>query len=237
MTEVLNINNLSYKLNRTTILDQVNLTLPTGNIVGLLGANGAGKTTIMRLISGAAKHYRGQINVTDQAVVAKRKQLVSFSHQLDGVDDHARMAQIVRYYEAVFPDFAADEFYQLAKFLELDLHQRFSSLSKGNRKKFIVAITLARKVQLYLLDEPFDGIDGMSRKKIIASILQWKPANATILISDHHVDDIANILDSVVIIKDQHVVAQEPADTIREQYGQSIEDYYESIYMGGTEND
>lgn len=73
MTEVLNINNLSYKLNRTTILDQVNLTLPTGNIVGLLGANGAGKTTIMRLISGAAKHYRGQINVTDQAVVDNMK--------------------------------------------------------------------------------------------------------------------------------------------------------------------
>jgi len=96
---------------------------------------------------------------------------------------------------------------------------------------------LSRQVPLYLLDEPFDGIDGMSRKKILASILKWKPDAATILISDHHVDDIANLLDSVIIIKDKRVVANEQADTIREQYGQSIEDYYETIYTGGEQHD
>lgn len=238
MTDVLNIQNVTYKLNLASILDGVTCVVPEGKIVGLLGANGAGKTTLMRLISGVAKGYHGEITVNGAtAAAAQRKQFVSFSHQLDGVSDRARLDKIVRDYRALYPDFANDEFEQLAAFLELDLTKRLNQLSKGNRKKMIVALTLSRQVPLYLLDEPFDGIDGMSRKKILASILKWKPDAATILISDHHVDDIANLLDSVIIIKDKRVVANEQADTIREQYGQSIEDYYETIYTGGEQHD
>lgn len=237
MTDILNIQHLNYKLNLVSILADVNLTVPTGSIVGLLGANGAGKTTLMRLISGVAKDHHNAITIGDQTGAAQRKQLVSFSHQLDGANNHARLSQIVHDYQVLYPDFAAAQFQELVTFLELDLHKRLQQLSKGNRKKFIIALTLARQVPLYLLDEPFDGIDGMSRKKIIASILQWKTDDATILISDHHVDDIANLLDSVAVIKDKHVVATAQAETIREEYGQSIEDYYEAIYTGGKQND
>jgi ABC-2 type transport system ATP-binding protein len=237
MTDVLNIQNVTYKLNLASILDGVTCVVPEGKIVGLLGANGAGKTTLMRLISGVAKGYHGEITVNGATTAAQRKQFVSFSHQLDGVSDRARLDKIVRDYRALYPDFANDEFEQLAAFLELDLTKRLNQLSKGNRKKMIVALTLSRQVPLYLLDEPFDGIDGMSRKKILASILKWKPDAATILISDHHVDDIANLLDSVIVLKDQRVAASEQADTIREKYGQSIEDYYEAIYDGGEQHD
>lgn len=237
MTDILTINDLSYKLNLTTVLKDITCSIPAGKIVGLLGANGAGKTTLMRLISGVAKNYRGEIKVAGQSAVTKRKQLVSFSHQLDAVDDHTRLEQIAHFYELVYPDFSSDEFQQLAQFLELNLHDRLSKLSKGNRKKFVVAMTLSRRAKLYLLDEPFNGIDVMSRKKIIASILKWKPVESTILISDHHVGDIANILDSVTIIKDQKIVAQKDADTIRAQFGESIEDYYESIYTKEEQND
>ncbi|GEN95237.1 ATP-binding cassette domain-containing protein [Pediococcus ethanolidurans] len=237
MTEILSINDLSYKRNLTSILKQVNCSAESGSIIGLLGANGAGKTTLMRLISGAAKGFHGEISINGNTQDIERKQLVSFSHQLDGVNSHDRMEKIAEFYQAVYPDFSESAFKRLAEFLELDLHQRLGNLSKGNRMKFIIAITLSRQVQLYLLDEPFDGIDSMSRKKIIASILQWKPIDATILISDHHVDDVANILDAVLIIKDKKMVVSEKADKIREEYGQSIEDYYESIYTGGKDND
>ena len=101
----------------------------------------------------------------------------------------------------------------------------------------MIAITLARQTDLYLLDEPFDGIDGMSRKKIISSIIGWKPENATIIISDHHVSDIANLLDEVVIVRDQRVIAQERADTIRETLGKDIESYYEDFYKEDVEYD
>ncbi|MFC6171886.1 ATP-binding cassette domain-containing protein [Loigolactobacillus jiayinensis] len=236
MTELLNIKNVTYKLNLASILTTVSCTVPTGSIVGLLGANGAGKTTLMRIISGIAQGYHGSVAINGETRAADRKRLVSFSHQLDGANNRAHLGQIVHDYQTLYPDFDQSAYQQLADFLELDSKKRLGQLSKGNRKKFVIALTLARQVPLYLLDEPFDGIDGMSRKKIIASILKWKPDDATILISDHHVDDIANLLDAVIVLKDQKVVATAQADTIRQQ-GQSIEDYYENIYTGGEQHD
>ncbi|GEL90490.1 ATP-binding cassette domain-containing protein [Pediococcus parvulus] len=237
MTDILTIKNLSYKRNLTNILNQLNCSLPTGSIVGLLGENGAGKTTLMRLISGAANHYRGEIKVSSETSPSDRKQLVSFSHQVDDVNRSDRLEKIAHFYEAVYPDFSTNKFQRLSEFLNLDLSRHLNDLSKGNQMKFIIAITLSRQVKLYLLDEPFDGIDSMSRKKIIASILQWKPEDATILISDHHVDDIANILDGILIVKDKRIIVSKNADKIREDYGQSIEDFFESFYKGEDQND
>lgn len=235
MTEVLTIKQLTYKHNRTTILADLSLAVASGKIVGLLGANGAGKTTLMRLIVGAAKHYRGEIAVNGDDALVQCKADVSFSAQFAGPNSGQKLLQLACFCANVWPDFSFDQFQKMVTFLGLGLDQRLSAMSKGTRRKAIIALTLARQAPLYLLDEPFDGIDSMSRKKIIASIIKWKPERSTIIVSDHHVSDIANILDEVVIIKDKHVVAQEAADTIRTKRGQSIEDFYESFYEGGDE--
>lgn len=236
MTTLLTVANLTYKRNLKTILEDLNLTLEPNQIVGLLGANGAGKTTLMRLIAGAATSYHGTIRLGDQGTPAERKAIVSFSEQVAGVNDNRRLVNIADFYEHVYPDFDMANFRKLATDLGLGLDQRFNQLSRGNHQKFVVAIALSRHAKLYLLDEPFNGIDSMSRKKIVSSIIEWKPEMATILVSDHHVTDIANILDAVAVIKDHTVVDQKKADEIRETNGQSIEDYYESFYTEG-END
>ncbi|KRK70521.1 ABC transporter ATP-binding protein [Lacticaseibacillus nasuensis] len=230
MTDLLQIEHLDYQRNYHRILTDINLTLPAGQIVGLLGANGAGKTTLMRLIAGVAPHFRGSITVAGATAIAARKAVVSYSALLAGAPANARLEQLALFCERLYPDFAFAHFQQLATEFALDCHAKLSTLSKGNQRKFTIALTLARRSQLYLLDEPFDGIDSMTRKKILAGIIQWKPDAATMVISDHHVGDIANLLDSVVIIKDQRIVAHERADTIRETHHQSIEDYYEALY-------
>jgi ABC-2 type transport system ATP-binding protein len=101
----------------------------------------------------------------------------------------------------------------------------------------VISLTLARQASVYLLDEPFSGIDSMSRKKIINSIIQWKPADSLMVISDHYVSEIAPILDEIVVVKDNTIVVHKAADTIREESGQSIEDYYESLYGEADSND
>lgn len=237
MTDLVLLQHLTYQRNLHTILADLNLTLPTGQIIGLLGANGAGKTTLMRLIAGAALTTHGTISVADQTSVPERKLHVSFTGQLTGLDANQRLDHLARFYELAYPDFAFAHFQQLSEEFGLDVHQRLNRLSKGNQRKFTVAVTLARRTDLYLLDEPFDGIDSMTRKKIVTGIIQWKPENATILVSDHHVADIANLLDQVVIMKDRKIVAQQTADAIREQFGQSIEDFYEQLYEGGQADD
>ncbi|MFC6275274.1 ATP-binding cassette domain-containing protein [Levilactobacillus tangyuanensis] len=236
MSDVLTIENLNYKRNLKVILHDVNLTLAQGKIVGLLGENGAGKTTLMRLITGSAKGS-GHIAVRDLEKTVDRKRHVSFSEQLKGFADGTRIDRVVDYYRLVYPDFDGQRFEELVTFLQIDTSLKLSALSKGMKEKVVIALTLSRQVDLYLLDEPFSGIDSMSRKRIISSIIKWKPDDATMVISDHYVTEIAPILDDVVIVKDQTVAIHQAADDIRDEYGIGIEAFYESLYEGGVKHD
>lgn len=236
MTDSLSIQNGNYKRGMKTILRDVNLTLAPGKIVGLLGENGAGKTTLMRLITGSAKG-KGTIQVNGLASEAERKQAVSFSEQLRGFSSNVKVSRVLAFYETVYGDFEADRFAELADFLQIDTDLKLAALSKGMKEKLVIALTLARRTSLYLLDEPFSGIDSMSRKKIINSIIQWKPENATMVISDHYVSEIAPILDEIVVVKDQTIYTHRKADEVREKFNIGIEAYYESLYERGNDYD
>jgi ABC-2 type transport system ATP-binding protein len=216
------------------ILQGVCLDLEPGKIVALLGANGAGKTTLMRIISGQAKHWHGQVTVDGQDNEAARKACISFTDQLSGFNKAMKISQVADFYEQVFPDFDREEYRKLQQFMNLSPDMRLREMSRGMKEKLIISLTFARQVPLYLLDEPFSGIDVMARKRIINSILLWKNDQSTILLSDHFVNEISSVLDEVVIVKDQTVLAKQGADDIRAK-GQSIEQYYESFYQEGED--
>ena len=205
------------------------MNLEKGKIIALLGENGAGKTTLMRIIAGVAKNYKGTISLEGATKEADRKARLSFTDGLTGFSDSTKIKDIVNFYINIFEDFDADQFDQLREFMKLDLDMKLSQLSRGMREKLIIALTFSRKVDLYLLDEPFGGIDAMARKKIINSIILWKAEDATILISDHFVNEIATLLDEVVVIKDRTIFAHESAEEIRSNH-ESIEEYYEGLY-------
>lgn len=229
MNNLLSVKDLSYKKNQKQILHDVNLNLEKGKIIALLGENGAGKTTLMRIIAGVAKNYKGTISLEGATKEADRKARLSFTDGLTGFSDSTKIKDIVNFYINIFEDFDADQFDQLREFMKLDLDIKLSQLSRGMREKLIIALTFSRKVDLYLLDEPFGGIDAMARKKIINSIILWKAEDATILISDHFVNEIATLLDEVVVIKDRTIFAHESAEEIRSNH-ESIEEYYEGLY-------
>lgn len=229
MTDLLTVKDLTYKKNQKIILHDVNLTLTTGKIVALLGENGAGKTTLMRIIAGVAKNYKGEIELAGTTKEAERKAKLAFTDNLSGFNDSTKISEVAQFYQTIFADFDINEFEQLREFMKLSLDMKLSQLSRGMREKLVIALTFSRKVDLYLLDEPFGGIDAMARKKIINSIILWKDSDATILISDHFVNEISTLLDEVVIIKDNTVLEHESADKIRSKH-KSIEEYYEGLY-------
>ena len=229
MNDLLAIKDVSYKKNQKQVLQDVNLNLAPGKIVALLGENGAGKTTLMRIIAGVAKNYKGEINLEGATKEAERKAKLSFTDGLTGFSDSTKIKEVVKFYATIFQDFDENEFDELRKFMKLDPEMKLSQLSRGMREKLEIAVTLSREAKLYLLDEPFSGIDPMARKRIINSILLWKNPDSTIIISDHFVNEITTILDEVVIVKDKKIASHLSADDIR-AHGKSIEEYYESLY-------
>ncbi|RVU71713.1 MULTISPECIES: ATP-binding cassette domain-containing protein [Lactobacillus] len=229
MTELLTISNLSYKKNQKQILHDVNLQLDSGKIVALLGENGAGKTTLMRIIAGVAKNYKGQVSLEGEEKEVQRKAKLSFTDNLTGFSDSTKIKDVVEFYINIFTDFDENQFEELRKFMKLDPEMKLSQLSRGMKEKLIIALTFSRKADLYLLDEPFSGIDAMARKRIINSIILWKEDQATILISDHFVNEISALLDEVVVVKDHTILEHKTADEIREGH-ESIEEYYEGLY-------
>nr|WP_253268302.1 ABC transporter ATP-binding protein [Lactobacillus helveticus] len=190
MNDLLTVKDLTYRKNQKTILKDANLNLSSGKIVALLGENGAGKTTLMRIIAGVAKNYKGEVNLEGTTKEAARKAKLSFTDGLTGFSDSTKIKDVVKFYATIFQDFDENEFDELRKFMKLDNDMKLSQLSRGMREKLIIALTFARKADLYLLDEPFGGIDAMARKKIINSIILWKDEKATILISDHFVNRV-----------------------------------------------
>ena len=234
MSNLLEIENLTYRKNLKVILKDINLNLKHGKIVALLGENGAGKTTLMRIIAGINKNFRGMVAIDGVQSVADRKRVISFSDSLSGFKESTKVAKIINFYEYLYDDFDKDKFKQLQKFMRLNENLRLSEMSKGMREKLIIALTFSRQAELYLLDEPFSGIDAMARKKIISSIILWKADEATILISDHFVNEIASMLDEVVVVKDKTIYCHKSTEEIRES-NQSIEEFYENIYGEGEE--
>lgn len=229
MENLLEIRDLTYKKNLKTILDNINLNLQPGKIVALLGENGAGKTTLMRIISGMAKNYHGTVTISGENMIAERKAHLSFTDGLTGFANSTKIKEIVKFYKVIYQDFDQNQFEQLRQFMKLDSEMRLSEMSKGMREKLIIALAFSRKADLYLLDEPFSGIDAMARKKIINSIILWKPEDSTILVSDHFVNEIASMLDEIVIIKDKTIYTHKSTEEIREHH-KSVEDYYEGLY-------
>ncbi|WP_297820494.1 ABC transporter ATP-binding protein [uncultured Lactobacillus sp.] len=229
---LLEIKNLTYKKNLRTILNDINLNVGYGKIVALLGENGAGKTTLIRIISGIAKNYRGNVAVNGQQDEEARKSQVSITDALKGFNESTKIDEIEFFYEKIYPDFDDHQFKELREFMKLSGDMKLRQLSKGMREKLEIALTLSRKVPLYLLDEPFSGIDPLARKRIINSILLWKDPKATMIISDHFVNEITTILDEVIVVKDKTIASHIAADDIRAN-GQSIEQYYESMYEDG----
>lgn len=229
--KALEIKDLSYHKNSKTILERVNLTLEAGKIVALVGANGAGKTSLMRVIAGLAKCYKGSVQVYSEADEDRRKQYIAMTDSLSAFRDARKIKDVASFYRLVYPDFDDKQFSDILEFMNLNEDEKLGNLSKGMKEKLIIALVFSRKAKLYLLDEPFSGVDAMSRKKIIKSMLLWKPEEATLVISDHVLDEIAPVIDEVVLIKKHSVLEQRSAEEIRAEH-ESIEEWYEGFYEG-----
>lgn len=226
------VKQVSYGKGRKEILKDVNFQLESGKIIALLGENGSGKTTIVRLLANLALGWQGEITIADQKVGTGTKAFVALLADLGDFPSDFSVQQVLDFYETMYPDFDLGKARQLLTFMELVEEDRLKNLSRGNREKLALVVTLSRKAQIYLLDEPLSGIDLLSREKIIQSLVRWFDEESLVLITTHQLSEIENIVDEVLILKDKTIVLQADLETIREEEGIGLEELYRQTMLG-----
>lgn len=236
MTNLVDIQHLAYKIGPKKIFTDLNLSFEQGKIIALLGENGAGKTTLMRILATLNKRTQGKIMINGKTIGTPTKSDVSFLDELKDFKKSDRLSQIIHFYKRMYPNFNARKAAELMMFMALDEKAKLGSLSTGNRQKFNLVVTLAQKAKLYLLDEPLRGVDILAREKIIRALIQWFDEDSSILISTHHVGEMDAVIDDMMILKNQVIIAHTAADAIRATYGQDLESYYRAIYENGGLN-
>lgn len=226
---MIEIKNLSLKYGGREVLKDLNLNIDSGKIIGLVGENGTGKSTLMRVLTGLEKNYKGEVLIDGNKPGGKTNALISYQPDHLPFDDYMTVIDIGNIYERFYDDFDAENYYKMIDSFSIKRNLKIKECSKGMKDKVQIAATLARKAQVYLLDEPMTGIDPKARYEMLNTIIENFSPESTLLISTHLITEIEKILDEVIMISDGKVLAHKSVDEIREENGLSLEEYFREV--------
>lgn len=208
------------------VLKNINLSLPAGKIVGLLGKNGSGKTTLIKAINGLLSIDSGEILIDGKEVGVESKKIISYLPEKNYLNVHEKVKDIIDYFNDFYEDFDKDKVYKLLNNLDIQAEDKLTTMSKGMREKVQLSLVMSRKARLYILDEPMGGVDPATRDYILDTILNNFDDGATILMSTHLISDIERVLDEVVFIDNGQITRGESAEKLREETGKSIDEVF-----------
>lgn len=212
------------------VLSDINITLPRGNIIGLLGPNGSGKTTFIKMVASLLTPSSGKILIDGFEPGVETKKRVSFLPDSNFLPEWMKISDLFKYYSDFFADFDQNKATEMMKHLGLDINMRMKVMSKGTKEKVQLILTMSRDAQLYLLDEPIGGVDPATRDYILQTIINNYSPNSSILISTHLIYDIESVLDGVIFLNRGRVDLAAPVDSLRAEYGKSIDELFRDIF-------
>ncbi|GGG89186.1 ABC transporter ATP-binding protein [Paenibacillus radicis (ex Gao et al. 2016)] len=231
MSSILKLTSVSKRYTSSrNALHNVSFDLQAGKVVGLLGSNGSGKSTIMKMAAGLLQPTSGTVSVTGIPVGTASKAVTSFMPDRPMTESWMRVKDAVLFYQDFFSDFDKVKATEMLRFMNVNEDERVGALSKGMSERLHLSLALSRNAKLYLLDEPIGGVDLVARDKILDAILQYYSEESCLVVSTHLVSDIERIFDEVVFIRNGSVVLHEEVETIRMKYGKSVEEKFKEVY-------
>lgn len=228
---VIDVHGLSKNYGALRALDELELTLPSGQIIGLLGENGCGKTTLLKILAGVLADHTGDVRIAGNRPGSQSKALVSFLPDASFLPDGAKVSQCVRLYADFFADFDVDKAVDLIKFFGLHQEMRLKEMSRGMREKVQIALAMSRNATVFLLDEPISGVDPAAREVILDGMVRNLSPDSLVVISTHLVHDLEPILDGVVMMRHGKVLLAGDVDDLRAQHNKSIDQLFREVYQ------
>ena len=221
-----------------TAVDGISMRLEQGHIYALLGPNGSGKTTWMKMVSGLIKPTSGEIRYNGNLIgIGTRKEIAYMSTE-PYFYDWMTVESVGKYYQDFFDDFSMDRYNLMIQNMDLTGKLKVKSLSSGMMAKLKVAVTMARDAKIYLLDEPLNGIDLLARDAVMNMILQAASNDKTLIISSHLVEELETVVDKAIFIKESHLAGVYDVEALRVYDNISLADKYREVFsdvsMGGV---
>ena len=223
MNNIVEFKNVYKKYGKTDALKGIDINIPKGKIVGLLGPNGSGKTTMIKIINGLLTTTEGEVLINGMKPGIETKKIVSYLPERTYLNDWMKVKDIIDFFKDFYEDFDEVKALQMLRTLDIDENRRLKTLSKGTKEKVQLILVMARKADLYILDEPIGGVDPAERSFILDTILKNFDENSTLLIATHLISEIENICDEVIFLAYGEIVLQGDVDEIRAKKQKSID--------------
>ncbi len=227
---LLEAKNLSKSFGAFRALDSVNLTLECGKIIGLLGPNGSGKTTFLKIINGLLTPNGGTITIGGEAPGVITKQHISYLPDTTFFPKWMKVTNLFDYFDDFFLDFDRSKAQEMLRRLNIGESMKLKQMSKGTLEKVQLVLTMSRRANLYCLDEPIGGVDPATRDYILQTIINNYSEEASVLISTHLIADVESVLDDVIFLQNGQIRLHSSVDDIREKEGQSVDSLFREVF-------
>lgn len=201
--------NATKKFDEKTAVNGVNLTIPTGSCFGLLGSNGAGKSTMLRMISGVYETDGGEVLVDGKKIYNNNevKERIFFINDETIQFTSMTLKELKKFYKPYYPNFSEEIFEKLNSVLKLPEKRKLTTFSKGMKRQAVVIVGLACQTDYIMLDEAFDGLDPTMRiivKRMIIDAMAER--NLTAIISSHNLMEMSELCDTVALLHNGEIV-------------------------------
>lgn len=228
--KLLTVNGLYKSYDKKEVLKDINFDISNGKIVGLLGKNGMGKTTLIKLINDLLTKDKGSIKVNGKEIGVESKKIISYLPERTYLNKQMTALEVIKYFDDFYDNFDSNKAKKLLEDLNIDVNLKLSKMSRGMQEKVQLVLVMSRKAKLYILDEPLAGVDPATRDYILDTILNNFNKDASIIISTHLISDIERILDEVIFINDGKIVIKSDADELRQKENASIDEIFRRMF-------
>lgn len=226
------IQDLWKRYRRKAALRGLHLTFEAGRVTGVLGENGSGKSSLFRITAGVTRPDQGTVHIGGEPVGTRTRASTAYLPETDSFYDWMTVAEQLDFLSAFYTGWDTSKASQLLGFMRLSPDDRIGELSQGQRARLKIVAAFAWPSRLVVMDEPFNGIDPPSRRRILDALVQeYRVDSQTILISTHMVDEVEGLVEDVVYLREGEVALRGRADDLRAEKGGSLSDIFEEVVL------
>lgn len=212
---------------RRNVIENLNLQIPEGKIVGLLGPNGCGKSTLIKMVAGLLQPTSGEILICGNPVSEITNSYISYLPERTYFDSEMKVNQLIDLFDEFYSDYDRAKTLHTPRDLGIDINMRLKTLSKGTKEKVQLVMVMSRNANLYMLDEPIGGVDPAARDYILNTIVANYNPKSTVLITTHLISDVEKLLDEFFFIGYGGAILRSGnADDVRENEGKSLDQLF-----------